>query len=257
MDRQLVRQAALAAVLAGGFGLWVRTRGRGGKHLQADCSSVSESGGVIDGIRYLETTRNLSHPNAPAAMLVVFHSRGATPGGAASFPSIHGPVRVIRPQGFVGDGPYSWFSKSSSVDPTPMAQEQRQRAQQLTTFIAKLMRCRPTIGRPVVTGSSEGGHVSYLLASASPGLIGGAVALLGYIPPPMWNSRMARTTGLHTTGDKTIPYERTKAYWDAMKGAGAPLKTQVFPGGHAVDSAMGAWWRQDVQNYVDDALKGF
>jgi len=112
------------------------------------------------------------------------------------------------------------------------------------------MACRPTAGLPIVTGSSEGGHVSYLMASQQSGIVGGAVALLGYIPPGVWNPQMSPTVGLHATADSTVPYERTRAYWDAMKSAGAQLSTQIFPGGHSVSDAMGAAWRSAVSNFV-------
>lgn len=219
-----------------------------------DCSELTNSGGTLNGIRYLETVRGGNDPDVPMPMVVVFHSRGATPGGAASFPGLAGPVRIIRPAGFnrTQQGGYTWFTHSSKTNPEGLTDEMRQRAAELTAWLGALMRCRPTLGRPVVTGSSEGGHVSYLLASESPGLVSGAVALLGYVPPGIWNRSMAPTVGLHTTGDNTVPYARTKAYWDAMKQAGAQLETQTFSGGHSVVEGMGSAWRAAVKRFAEE-----
>jgi predicted esterase len=245
--------ALLKALTVGvGVGIVVRALRRPSK-LSVDCSELGTKGGILDGIRYLETVRGSSDSSQPMPMVVVFHSRGATPEGAATFASVPGPVRIIRPAGFIptAGGGYTWFSKSSSTNPEQLADEERQRAGQLQAWLAKLMHCRPTTGLPVVTGSSEGGHVAYLLASQSPGLIGGAVALLGYIPPALWSRAMAPTVGLHTTGDTTIPYARTKAFWDAMKSAGAVLRTDTFAGGHAVSSEMSSAWVREVKSFVE------
>lgn len=248
----LLTQALLAA--AGGV-LVAKLLSRRSSAPALDCSGSSTSGGTIEGIRYLETVRGSADPNAAMPMVIVFHSRGATPEGAASFGGIPGPVRIIRPAGFnrTGGGGYTWFSSSSHDTATAEALtgEMRQRATQLATFIGKLMRCRPTLGRPIVTGSSEGGHVSYLLASRYPVLLGGAVALLGYIPSGIWSSSMAPTVGLHTKGDPTISYSRTAAFWSAVQAGGAPLTTQTFEGGHEVVPPMASAWRSAVASFVE------
>ena len=245
-----IPKAAIQALLAGAaIGLAVKLFRRPADPEPVDCSSIGPNGGTINGIKYLETVRGGSDPNVPMPMVVVFHSRGATAQGAASFPGLAGPTRIIRPAGFnkTQGGGNTWFTKSSKTNPEQLTVEMKQRAQDLQAFLSTLMRCRPTTGRPIVTGSSEGGHVAYLLASEAPGLVAGAVALLGYVPPGIWNYQMAPTVGLHTTGDNTVPYERTKTYWDAMKAAGARLETQTWPGGHSVVQGMGTAWRAAVK----------
>jgi predicted esterase len=245
-----IPKVAIQALLAGAaIGLLVKVLRRPSEPEPVDCSTIGPNGGTLNGIKYLETVRGGSDASVPMPMVVVFHSRGATAQGAASFPGLAGPTRIIRPSGFnkTEQGGNTWFTRSSKTDPEGLTQEMKQRAQELQAFIGALMRCRPTTGRPIVTGSSEGGHVSYLLASEAPGLVAGAVALLGYVPPGIWNSQMAPTVGLHTTGDNTVPYARTQAYWDAMKQAGASLETQTWAGGHSVVPGMGTTWRAAVQ----------
>lgn len=223
---------------------------RGRKGSQADCSKVTSSGGTIAGIRYLETVRG-GESNDRLPMIISFHSRGATPNGAGTFGGVS-PVRIIRPTGFnKTDSGYTWFTKSSSTQPEQLTAEMRMRSAQLAKFIKAITACRPTSGKPIVTGSSEGGHVSYLLASTQPKLVGGAVALLGYLPKGLWNAGMAPTVGLHTTGDPTISYPRTKEFWDAMKVRGADLYTETFPGGHEVVSPMASAWARSVETMVE------
>lgn len=219
----------------------------------ADCSEVKQGKGVIAGIRYLETVRG-ADPSTPMPMIVSFHGRGAVPKGATVFPGIEGPIRIIRPAGFhrTSGGGYNWMTTSSKKHPEGFAAEMHQRGEELAAFLDGLMQCRPTIGRPIVTGASAGGHMSYLLASQYPGLVHGAVALIGYLPPPLWNPNMARTVGLHGVNDTVVPYERTRQFWDAMKRQGAPITTATFDSGHSVGGDIGASWDAAVKNFVEE-----
>lgn len=223
-----------------------------------DCSSTGGGRGRLNGLRYLERVWG-EDPSVPMPMVVVFHSRGGVPGGATSyFPGIEGPLRVIRPAGFhhTSGGGYNWMTKSSKRDPAGFAAEMQQGGDRLAKFIADMAQCRPTLGRPIVTGRSAGGHWSYYLANAHPHIVGGAVAISGYVPPQFWNPRMAPTLGLHATGDNTIPFKRTQSFWDAMKVAGAPLETETFPGGHGGATGMSQARRGRVRELVDQQRTG-
>ena len=219
----------------------------------ADCSEVKEGKGVIAGIRYRETVRG-ADPSTPMPMIVSFHGRGAVPQGANVFPNIEGPIRIIRPAGFhrTRHGGYNWMTTSSKNHPEGFAAEMKLRGGELAAFLDGLMQCHPTIGRPVVTGASAGGHMSYLLASQYPELVQGAVALIGYLPPPLWNSNMARTIGLHGVNDTVVPYGRTRRFWDEMERQGAPMSTASFDSGHSTGGAIGESWKAMVKVFVEE-----
>jgi len=241
----------LQAAIVGGAAALLVNAFRRGHAPEVSCAGVTPEGGELEGVRYKETIRGGNDPSAPMPMVISFHSRGATPGGAASFPGLSGPIRVIRPAGFIRTpgGGYRWFSQPSTGHET-IVPEMRDKGAQLARWIGALIQCRPTVGKPVVTGSSEGAHVAYLLGSQYPALVRGAVAVLGYLPPALWSVDMAPTVGLHTTGDATVPFARTEAFWSAMQAAGAPLQTQTFSGGHSVVAPMGAAWRKAVREMV-------
>lgn len=238
---------ALAAASITGAAFFVITK----RKTTPTCAGVSPDGGRVNGIQYIETRRGSESPNARMPMVIVFHSRGGTAHGAAAFPSIS-PVRIIRPQG-VTDSGNTWFSKSSHSTEVAnsMASEMMSKARQLSKFIDVLRRCRPTIGRPIVTGSSEGGHVAYLLASTIPHKIGGAVGVLGYIPERFWTAKMAPTVGLHNSGDTTIPYKRTEHFWQTVRDQGADIHTEVFMGGHEIVPELSAAWNSSVSTMVE------
>jgi len=214
---------------------------------EADCSQVTDNGGTIEGVKYVERVRGGASPDETLPLIVVLHSKGGNPTGAASFSGRPAKARVVAPAGAhrFGQG-YEWVQANSKTDLPGFERDLQAATARLESFIRALMQCRPTEGKPIVTGASQGGHMTYAMASLYPSLIRGGVALLGYIPPNLWNPGMAMTYGLHTTGDNTVPYDRTVQMWESLQRQGAQLSTQSFPGGHSIPSAMGQAWRERV-----------
>jgi phospholipase/carboxylesterase len=137
--------------------------------------------------------RRLSLPRAPnpgtdtdaALPMIICFTVIIREGHAGMFyETMKRPVRVILPEGPHALGSHrAWASTSSKTeDQAAYARELSNLAGQLAVFVNDIVQCRPTVGKPVVTGSSEGGHMAYLLASTHPDLVQGAVAVAGYLP---------------------------------------------------------------------------
>lgn len=221
-----------------------------------DCNQVGPNGGTVAGLRYIERIRGNANPDDELPMVILFHSLGATPEGFAGALSTIGPARLILPAGPHGDTARKWFTKpirSGAKDMDALVADWNRTAVQTRRFIEDITRCRPTLGKPVVTGSSQGGEMSYLIASKYPWLVRGAVAVLGWAPKPLWNPGMAPTIGLHGTKDKTVPYPWAKAYADAMIEAGAPFEWHEYDSGHAVSKPMAKKWRSSVKKMIGNA----
>lgn len=211
------------------------------------CDVVEDKGGVVAGVRYLERRSKGAQSDAALPMVIVFHSRGATPEGFSGFHhNVKGPVRVITPAGFerLGGG-RSWFGlPARTQDQAELAEQMAEAGAKMARFIADIVRCRPTAGWPVVTGSSQGGSMAYLMANQYPQFVHGAVAVAGWLPKPLWNRHMAPTIGLHGTDDRTVPYLQTARFAEDMQRAGAPLEFHSYPSGHSMSKDMlGSWHR--------------
>ena len=225
-----------AAVLASGVLLFGRRR-RGGS-----CKF---------GLTYVERITGGAN-TADALPLVVFlHPRGAKPSGFTSFAGrVKGPARVLFPGGpIVKSGRHSWATVGAKGDQEELAAQMRESGQQLAHFISEAQRCLPTVGKPVVTGTSQGGNMAYYMSSQYPDLVRGSVAVAGWLPESLWNSNMATTFGGHGQYDTTVPYARTADFWDQMKGAGAELGARTFPVGHTTQG-MGSWWGARVNELL-------
>lgn len=247
--RSTPAKVALAAAAVGGIAAYALRDETRTKKKKASCEGVGQKGGTLDGVRYLEHVTKGADPNQSLPMLIVFHSLGANPKGTAGFKSLP-PTRVIRPFGpYKRGGGYSWFKKTPRGDLEALAEDMKVTADEVIPFVANIQKCRPTMGRPVVTGSSQGGHMAYLLASLIPHTVGGAVAVAGYIPPQLWNENMARTVGIHGTKDNTVPFERTKTFAETL---GFPF--YAFDAGHNIPKPMGKKWVEEVSKMRQGAM---
>ena len=129
---------------------------------RVDCSGVGPEGGTVAGVRYLERLRGGASSDERLPMVIVLHGLGGTPEGyAGGFGGI-GKARVILPQGaYEGGGGFKWWEhglhdivlhgSQSDID------EWNAASARLSEFIRQITRCRPTLGKPIVTGSSQGG----------------------------------------------------------------------------------------------------
>lgn len=212
--------------------------------------------GELAGFRYLERVTLGVDQNAALPMIVLFHSRGSHPENHAGmfYESLGVPVRVILPEGPNPLGSHrSWTKRASRTpDQDAWTDELEDLGEDIAHFLHDAVACRPTVGRPVVTGSSEGGHVAYLMASLYPDMVSGAVAVAGYLPEELWDASMAPTVGLHGTDDTAVPYRRTEQYWKTMEAEGAPITYRSFPGvGHGVPSSVSRAWRDALRSMVD------
>jgi phospholipase/carboxylesterase len=246
--------------LALGFtaGALVRRLARGGGPV--DCSKVTATGGEVAGVRYLERMRGKADPNAAVPMVVLFHSMGARPEGHSRMLANIGPSRLILPQGAyqTDAGAFKWWRKGVKAgvtgDPAEKAQalsDWQAASDRAAEFIRQLVRCRPTLGKPILTGSSQGGEMTLLLASTHPGLVQSGVAVSSYLLEPFWNKRMAPVRMIHGTGDRTVRFDWAKDYAETMIDDGAALSFQAYPSdGHSVTKEMGGDWASSLKGEV-------
>lgn len=224
---------------------------------RGQCPTPGATEGVVAGIRYLERIRGGADPTDPLPMVVLFHSKGATPEGFAGMLGGIGPARLIVPQGLYRSGSgYKWWTEGvvAATKPQNYAEAVGQwqaTADAIDRFMRVITRCRPTVGDPIVTGSSQGGELALLMASESPRRVRGAVAVSSYLLEPFWNDGMAPTIMIHGTGDTTVPYGWASAYAEALAHDGAALRFESFPSsGHAVTKDMGSAWIAAVRDFV-------
>ncbi len=229
--------AAAILLASGAYAFSARKRGK--------------SGPCAFGLTYVERITGGANTADELPLVVFLHPRGAKPSGFTGFANrISGRARVLFPGGpHVKSGRHSWATVGATGNQDELASQIQASGAALAEFISEAQRCLPTVGQPVITGTSQGGNMAYYMASQYPNMVRGAVSMAGWLPESLWNPDMAPTYGGHGQYDTTVPYGRTADFWAQMQDRGAELGTKTFPVGHTT-SGMGSWWGAKVNEML-------
>jgi phospholipase/carboxylesterase len=172
-------------------------------------------------------------------MIVAIHGLGDDPRNfAALFDTFPEPARLILPRGVdeTEGGGWSWFPiRARSADVEGLAAGIGSSADKIAEALSVLVEDKPTQGRPIVTGFSQGGMLSFALAVEHPEVVEVSVPVGGWLPPPMWPEaltadRYPQTLALHGTADNAVRYEPTKESVDHLTKLGFPIELKSYEG---------------------------
>lgn len=209
-------------------------------------------------LRYLEHVVG-AEPHASLPMIIVIHGLGDRPGPHwLDLVQLEHPARLIMPEAPTPyfDG-YSWFPfRARGADPAELARGIAAAAEQLASALEALQRHRPTRGRPIVTGFSQGGMLSFALALRHPERLELALPISGLLPEPLWPAGPAKTRtppilALHGTADELVPFPPTERLVAQLRAHGYDATLVPYAGvGHSISDAM----RARVSSTLNDAL---
>jgi phospholipase/carboxylesterase len=218
--------------------------------------------GRAGALRYLEVVVGGAAPSQTLPMVVVIHGLGDRPGPHwLDLVQLRGPARVIMPEGPTPylDG-FSWFPfRARGADPKELAAGIGRAAELLSTALAFLERGRPTRGRPIVTGFSQGGMLSFALALRHAERVAFALPISGALPEPLW-PRDRATAGappivaLHGTDDDLVPFAPTRQLVAHLGTRGYDATLLPYEGvGHQISDAMRQRVSEELRRALDTA----
>jgi phospholipase/carboxylesterase len=118
-------------------------------------------------------------------------------------------------------------------------------AARLARLLEKLPAERPTVGRPVLTGFSQGGILTFAVATSRPELVSSALPLAGMLPRRLWpraplaGVEALPLRALHGGRDELLPPGPTEALVAHLRELGFDAALRVYPdAGHFVTDAM-------------------
>ena len=208
----------------------------------------AEGWGHVAGLRYLERCLGCEG-GAEVPLAILIHGLGdrPRPDGVLDASRITAPLRLIMPQAPTPyyDG-FAWFPyRMRGNDPVTLARGIAGAADQLSRAIAQLAAQRPTRGRPLVTGFSQGGMLSFALALRHPDGIESSVPISGMLPEPLWPSdkpagkRFPRIVALHGDADEIVPIDPARGLVGRLRNLGYEAVLHEYPGvGHQITPAM-------------------
>jgi phospholipase/carboxylesterase len=223
--------------------------------------------GEVEGLRYLEVVFGEDvDPDSPLPLLVALHGRGDRPRvPGAPFDRLGRPVRVVLPAApdRYGDG-FAWSPFYVRQGRTPeLAVSIRAAGVRVAAFLRAFMSERPTIGLPLVSGFSQGGMLTWVLAIDHSELVEAAFPLSTWFPPPLWPvARPSRVypsiRTLHGEDDPTIPVGLSLTAVEGMRDLGIPVELEVFPGvEHYLSREMARRHEQWIREALDAMLLRF
>ncbi len=178
-------------------------------------------------------------------LIIAVHGLGDQPENFVRlFEGLPFPARVVAPRGPIAHGRgRSWFPIRIPVraDDPEMEAGLRASAAKLADLARWLTRRRPTVGRPVITGFSQGGMLSFAVAIAHPDVIAGAVPVAGALPTALWRGPgpTSPVVALHGSDDRVVPYAGAERLVEALVEEGAAARLETFPGvAHRVPPAV-------------------
>lgn len=191
----------------------------------------------------------------PLPLVVAIHGLGDAPDRFCRlFEDFRSRARVACPRAFSKHGRNGWswfpFGKKGAEQAADIATSTDRLARAIAAYAAS----KPTSGKPIVVGFSQGGALSFAMAVRHAGDVRLAVPMGGWLPEdlrPAKGAVVAPIVALHGEADDRVPTAPTKEAVDALIGAGASVKLKTFPGvGHAIPPEV----RSALFAAIDQAL---
>ena len=215
--------------------------------LPPQCEGAGVGGGYIEGVDYIEFVTGGAGQNDQLPMVISLHGLGYDYNAHVKWlEELEVPVRVILPNGF--------FEKSSSKKRAWWSSYSdralKDASEGLANFVYYIQQCRPTLGKPVMTGHSMGGFVALDFATQFPELISASVPVAATRSKRLWDIEPGVPVhGIHGELDGT--FDQANSYYYAMYERGLPVNiTSVAGAPHRLTSKTAEAWRQALLHII-------
>ena len=213
-------------------------------------SASSEPRQDTVGLRYVEHLTGGAQPDEVLPLVVAVHGLGDRPENFVGlFDGWKYKARVILPAGPTpwGKG-HAWMTVRTAEAERihELAQQTLASADRIALLLKDLRATRPTKGKPVVTGFSQGGMLSYTLAAHHGTHIQAAVPVSGFLPRPLYRdsgATMAPVRALHGEADDILSVQLAQDTIQHLKDSGGDATLTTYPGvKHSISRSMRADW---------------
>ncbi|MFO0675739.1 MAG: dienelactone hydrolase family protein [Polyangiaceae bacterium] len=193
-------------------------------------------------------------PDDRVPMIIALHPMGGDPVDLLPmFSRYRRRARFILPYGHPSGGMYVWFpSVREDVDASLVTRE----TDRLAAVLAALVASRPTLGKPLVTGFSQGGTMTFALAVTHPETLAAAFPISGLLPTSLYPS-MASTSSMpsprasilppvsafHGASDLAVPTASARASIAELRRSGYSAELREYPG---IDHTTSAAEEEDI-----------
>lgn len=170
--------------------------------------------------------------------IVALHGLGDSPRNFSTLFDGFGPrahVFVLEAPMRRGPRGFDWLGVSVRDQEQTLVKALVKTAQLIARQIETLSALDHTRGKPVVTGFSQGGMLSFTIAARYPQLVAGAVPVAGWLPHELLPTRSSAVdttptmVALHGEADPVIRVGRARASVSALAAVGYNVRLQTYP----------------------------
>lgn len=149
-------------------------------------SAANTTRGEIAGVHYIEHTMGGARLDERLPMIVALHAMDGDPAYFLHlFRHYRRRARLILPYGHPSGGMYFWYNSAREDVAAPLVTRE---ADRIAAALAALVATRPTVGRPIVTGFSQGGIMAFALVVTHPEALAAAFPISGLLPTSLYPS---------------------------------------------------------------------
>ena len=153
------------------------------------CQRAAPTGppATLGGLAYVVEVTGGADPALELPLVVAVHRMGSTPQHFSGlYAKFDGKARIVLPEAPEPRGKgFSWFPyRVGENDPPGLALRITSAEFRLMDFLNTADDAWPTTGKPVLTGFSQGGMLSYAVSALHPDLISAALPVGGLLPAP-------------------------------------------------------------------------
>ena len=199
-------------------------------------------------LEYLEYLSAGADTKEKLPVVLAIHGLGDSPGNYIGlYETLPIEARIIAPRAPTSYGPgFSWFSIRIPFRANKSLGEGIGAAADLIGNLIDWLSVNvPMKGKPVVTGFSQGGMISFAVAVRHPEKIRAAIPVSGAIPPsllegkPPLASKSVVIRALHGDVDDMVPIEPARKTVSLLREKGWDAQLKEYPGrGHTIDDSM-------------------
>jgi phospholipase/carboxylesterase len=177
----------------------------------------------------------VGQPKGPVCTIVAIHGYGANPEGLKGlYEGLGHPVQVLLPRAplTVHEKGWSWFSRLTTTPPEELAAQVAEQADRLAHGLASMPTPHPMRGKPIVTGFSQGGMLSFAAAVRHPDDFSASLPLSGFLPEPLFPDGRAGAVPIHAFHgevDTVIPIAEARKGVEHLARAGWTVQLDPYP----------------------------
>lgn len=198
----------------------------------------STTRGEIGGLHYLEHMTGGARSGERVPMIVALHAMDGDPAGLLPLLSRYRRrARIILPYGHPSGGMYFWYP---SVREDVAAHLVTREADRIAAALAALVAARPTVGKPLLTGFSQGGIMTFALALIHPAALAAAFPISGLLPTSLYPSSalssrprpatLPPVVAFHGASDLAVPTRGARASIAELQRAGYTAELREYAG---------------------------